>query len=204
MLVPEFCEKLINSITFKMYLVISALACLEGTISDMFYIYISTETEPLCETNLSYSENSIFADGAGCWMRCSVNFNGNWAPTLEWRLHEGNGETEEPIDHTDRANVVTISNANISSSLTIVLNSTSKSSFYSCKVYFTSENNSQMVTANNTPDYKYEWKSPLVLSLPKTGIGLSPTQWKVVLLSKTVTLPTQWRGLTTATDTNGT
>ena len=110
-------------------------------------------------------------------MRCAVNFRGSWAPTMEWRLHECNGSTdEERSDLIDEANVIIVTNANISSSLTIILNGSSNSSYYSCKIYFTSENNSQVVTANNTPAYNYKWKSPLVTSLPKTVI--SPTQFK--------------------------
>ncbi len=110
-------------------------------------------------------------------MRCTVNFRGNWVPTIEWRLHEIDGATdEEQSDLTDEANVVIVPNANISSSLTIILNGSSNSSYYSCKIYFKSESSNQIVTANNTPDYNYEWMSPLVTSLPKTVI--SPTQSK--------------------------
>ena len=53
-------------------------------------------------------------------------------------------------------------------------------------MYFKSENNSQVGTANNTPDYNYKWKSSLVTSLPK----------------KTVISPTHSKGFTTYESTN--
>lgn len=112
-------------------------------------------------------------------MRCSVNFRGSWAPTLEWRLHDGNREADEqPRDVTDWANIVIVPNANISSSLIVTPNSTSNLSYYSCKMYFKLESSGQVVSANNTPDYSFQWKSPLIISLPKKVI--SPTHWKII------------------------
>ena len=132
----------------------------------------STEAEPTCETNLSTSENNTFEEGTYLWMRCTVNFKGSWTPTIEWRLYEGNGGTEtdeEPTDLTDRANAEVFPNANISSTLIIALAATSNSSYYSCKIYFPSVglNNSELVTARNSPDYSFIWTSPLVTSIAK-------------------------------------
>ena len=104
-------------------------------------------------------------------MRCTVYYTGSWTPTLEWRLHEGNTD-EEPKELTVSATVVIFPNANISSTLSILLNVTSNSSYYSCKIYFTSISNIvETVSANNTPDYYYIWDSPMVKVMPST-------QWK--------------------------
>src|SRR6218665_1023409 len=100
-------------------------------------------------------------------MRCSVKFRGIWTPTLEWSLNEDNGETEQITG----ANVVTFPNVNISSTLTILLNATRNSFYFACKIYFTPVSNIEMMTANNTPDYTYIWKSPMVTVIPAT-------QWK--------------------------
>ena len=118
----------------------------------------STETEPLCETNLTNSQNGILEEGAVVWMRCRVKFRGIWTPTLEWSLNEDNGETEQITG----ANVVTFPNVNISSTLTILLNATRNSFYFACKIYFTPVSNIEMMTANNIPDYTYIWKSPMV------------------------------------------
>ena len=130
----------------------------------------STEAEPLCETNLSTSENNTFEEGTHLWMSCTVNFRGNWTPTIEWRLYEGNvGTDEEQTDLTDLADNEIVPNAGISSTLIIALAATSNnySSYYSCKIYFPLVNNSELVTASNSPDYGFIWKSPIVTSLPK-------------------------------------
>ena len=135
------------------------------------------EKEPLCETNLSTSMLNIVEEGrpTRVWMRCTVYYcnTGSWAPTLEWRLHEGNTDEEPTELHvTVSATVVICPNTNISSTLSILLNATSNSSYYSCKIYFKPENNIvEMMTANNTPDYIYVWKSPMV------KVTSSP-QWK--------------------------
>src|SRR6218665_635307 len=113
----------------------------------------TTETAPLCETNLTNSQNGIFEEGTVGWMRCRVKFKGSWTPTLEWRLNEDNGGMEL----LTWANVVTFPNVNISSTLTIPLNASSNSSYFSCKIYFTPVSNAEMMTANNTPGYMYIW-----------------------------------------------
>src|SRR6218665_1875990 len=135
----------------------------------MLYLRSNIEKEPLCEANLSTSENNIVEEGSHVWMRCAVNFRGNWVPNLEWRQHRYNGETDEaPMNLTDWANVVIVPNANVSSTLALILNATVVASFYSCKIYFREANGSQMVTARNTPDYIPMWKSPLVIVIPST------------------------------------
>src|SRR6218665_574593 len=128
----------------------------------LYQSMFTTETEPLCETNLTSSKNGIFEEGTVGWMRCSVKFRGSWTPTLEWKLNEDNGETVL----ITWANVVTSPNVNISSTLSILLNATSNSSYFLCKIYFTPVNNIEMMTANNTPDYNYIWKSPMVKVVP--------------------------------------
>src|SRR6218665_280139 len=104
-------------------------------------------------------------------MRCIVYYAGCWTPTMEWRMREA--KTNEEIEElTAWATVVTFPNANISSTLSILLNATNNSSYYSCKIYFTSIRNIvETVSANNTPDYYYIWDSPMVKVMPST-------QWK--------------------------
>src|SRR6218665_1937872 len=135
----------------------------------MLYLRSNIEKEPLCEANLSTSENNIVEEGSHVWMRCAANFRGNWVPNLEWRQHRYNGETDEaPMNLTDWANVVIVPNANVSSTLALILNATVVASFYTCKIYFTVANRSKMVTARNSPDYSRLWKSPLVIVIPST------------------------------------
>lgn|SRR6218665_1939405 len=141
---------------------------------------LSIESDPFCETNLSHSENNIFEADTHIWMRCTVNVRGSWTPTLEWRLHGCNGETdEETTDLTALTNVVIVPNVNISSTLTIPLNTTSNSSYYSCKIYFSSVSKIQTLTANNTPNYTYIWNSPLVTSFPKTLMHSTQRNWMI-------------------------
>ena len=142
------------------------------------FVLTFTEAEPSCETNLSTSENNTFEEGTYIWISCTVNFRGNWTPTIEWRLSEGNGGTEadeEPTDLTDLADNEIVPIAGLTSTLTIALAATNNSSYYVCKIYFPSVNNSELVTATNSPDYSFVWKSPKVTSIPKP---VEPaTQW---------------------------
>ena len=110
-------------------------------------------------------------------MRCrpAVNLTSIWAPTLEWRLHESKeGIVDERRNLRDWANAAFLQDANISSSLTISLNETRKSIYYSCKICLTPEDTNQGVAIDNdTSNYNnyYERKSPLVASLPQELIS---------------------------------
>ena len=123
------------------------------------------ESEPICETNLTAKTSLEVGDCI--WMQCRVNFRGNWPPTMEWRQHQVNAH-EVRLD-SNVADTVVIQNSSITSTLTVLIDSTNYDSCYSCRTYFTWHNGKLRTNATNTPDFNHTWISIGTLSdLPKT------------------------------------
>ena len=95
-------------------------------------------------------------------MRCSLNFRGNLAPTMEWRHQRRNGDMESRVI-TQMVENEFIPNTNISSTLTVIINGTYNASIFTCKTYFQWDNTSSTnSTATNAPDYSYTWNSSAI------------------------------------------
>src|SRR6218665_2879921 len=113
---------------------------------------------------MTTSSSDALEEGSVVWMRCSLNFRGNLAPTMEWRYQRRNGDTESRVN-TDKLMVETeiIPNTNVSSTLTVIINATYDASFFTCKTYFPWDNTSNPnSTATNAPDYSYTWNSSVI------------------------------------------
>lgn len=121
------------------------------------------ESKPICETNLS-GHSKLFTDEI-ITIRCNVSYRGSWSPSVEWRQHNGNGGWEEeeggtPVAHGLVETVIV--NISVTSSLTVVADSTIDGSYYSFNVFFTSHNGSIRTDATNIPESRLTWKSSLI------------------------------------------
>src|SRR6218665_4175365 len=110
---------------------------------------------------MSDSYNDTLKEGDVIWMRCSVNFRGNLAPIMEWRLLGESGEIDEFGRLLNGENETT--DTNVTSTLFVSIKSTYNATFFTCKTYFQWDNTSSPnSTATNAPDYNQTWNSSVI------------------------------------------
>lgn len=92
---------------------------------------------------------------------CCVTYSGYWAPTMQWsQITEENAHAlVTPVKEYAIGPLENVLTANIS----LVINSSTQGSRYSCKTYFRNSSSSQAsTTASNTPKYERIWTSSVI------------------------------------------
>lgn len=143
-------------------------------ISSLVFLIIQfplSESEPICDTNLT--TNTLLVDGYYIWNQCRVNFKGNWEPTMEWRQHSLNVDNDEGRLVSDETVTHVIENVSITSTLTVLVDSTNYDSYYSCRTYFTWNNGKLKTNASNVPDFAHTWSTKWNRSLRPTTYGVT-------------------------------
>lgn len=141
--------------------------------------YVMPETIPVCE--------DIAYDGLHIRMGCSVNFNGNWPPTMEWSRQEI--YVAYQVVHRITSGIEYIINTgHVSSTLNATLYSTKKF-YFSCKIYFAGYSGNTTVTAINAPDFVYLWNSSVGLIVSRINSELDTTNDKTGISAFNVSTP---------------
>jgi len=109
-----------------------------------------TESNPIC--NDSSTQDLVN-------LTCSIEFRGNWAPTMEWKEQRNDGEEVLSVG----VNTVTVPNHRVTSTLVTKVQEGSRN--YSCSTKFDISGKSPYTTATNIPDYNRVWTASV---LPKT------------------------------------
>jgi len=81
---------------------------------------------------------------------------------MEWRRH---GEDNQNGQIVTADKVEESENFHVISTIIIIFNSSINGSFFSCKIYFSTQKPRLHANASNTPDFNYVWKSPKVKQL---------------------------------------
>src|SRR6218665_506708 len=154
-------------------------------VKEEIYFLFHSESQPKCETTLTAKTSLEVGDNI--WMQCRVNFRGNWAPTMEWRQHQVNADINESRLVSNVADTVAIPNSSITSTLTVLIDSTNYESYYSCRTFFTWHNGKLRTNATNVPDFSHTWIANWTLSARQTTTSLtdSPTTSKDTTVQNT-------------------
>lgn len=108
-------------------------------------IWINND-DPIC--NKSSTEHLVS-------LRCSIEFRGNWAPTMEWKEQSNDGEKVLTLE----VNTVTVPNQSVTS--TVVMKVQKGIRNYTCTTKFAIGGKPLHTTATNVPDYNRVWTASL-------------------------------------------
>src|SRR6218665_1726022 len=109
-------------------------------------------------------------------LTCSIEFRGNWAPTMEWKEHMSDGE----IILSMGVNTVTVPNGRVTSSLVMGVQRGRRN--FACTTKFDISGKPVRTTATNVPDYFRVWTASV---LPTTeGLFGQNSETKFVLLKR--------------------
>ena len=109
------------------------------------FSFVLVESDPVC----NYSQQYFEKDLNQITMSCSISFYGNWAPLMQWSIINGS--------HLSAVFVST--NGRVSSTLTINTTAQMDGQQFIFTTYFSLPSSSLAVTANNIPEYNYNWIS---------------------------------------------
>ena len=96
-------------------------------------------------------------------LTCSMEFRGNWAPTIEWKEQSDQGVKFLSV------NVTTVPNQRVTSTLVMEVQDGSRN--YTCTAKFDLSGKPKTTTATNVPDYKRSWTSPIFIKHEGCSIG---------------------------------
>lgn len=92
---------------------------------------------------------------------CSVSYNGFWAPSMQWIqiTEEYTSALAIPVKEYATEDFEKVSTINLS----LVINSSTKGSSYSCRTYFVNISSTHSsTTASNIPSYESMWTSTAI------------------------------------------
>ena len=118
-------------------------------------LYIFPESIPICSTNLTIQGNDDLVELCNVWMKCSVNYSGNWAPAMKWQQDGGSVITAGVVSNA-------VPYKSVTSSLTVSVARNVTGSKFSCTTYFSEDNKPNNIIVSNVPDYSYTWTSSTV------------------------------------------
>lgn len=147
-------------------------------------------SEPQCNFNSRGTKEGTLVN-----LFCSVSYNGNWAPVMQW----SQVDLENFIFQATPVNVDAIDplGNELTSNLSFKVNSSTRSHRYSCKTYFKNSSSTQASrTASNTPEYESLWMSPdakmfckyTYLQLQKSILGITFCSNKNAILNTDIAM----------------
>ena len=112
-------------------------------------------SEPVCHCNLSSSTDGVYwvKEFDGVQMKCSVSFNGNWAPAMLWGQRGGQAMPNKlvvPLRQSDSSSI----------SLTFTATSTVSGTQVFCYTHFHESDRPQNVTMD-IPVYSHTWTAEI-------------------------------------------
>ena len=96
-------------------------------------------------------------------LTCSMEFRGNWAPTIEWKEQSDHNVKILPV------NITTVPNQRVTSTLIMEVQDGSRN--YACSAKFHLSGKPNTTTAGNVPDYKRSWTSPMFIKHEGCSFG---------------------------------
>ena len=89
-------------------------------------------------------------------MTCSVNYSGNWVPSMSWQQDGGQIISDRSV------NVRLVPYDSVTYSLTVTVTRNISGNKFFGRAYFDNANKPPGTTVNNIPSYSFIWTSPAV------------------------------------------
>ena len=128
----------------------------------MIRFYVS-DSKPTCHLSneISYAnkDSVLVNENDVVEMSCTLNFWGNWAPTMEWRIQGRGGVIKSDTYESHTTNP----DKTLKSSHTMRVDASMSDVRVTCKTYFVGDNKPvERSGATNVPDLSISWESPVI------------------------------------------
>ena len=122
-----------------------------------------SDSKPTChlsnEMNYANKDSVLVNENDDVEISCTLNFWGNWAPTMECGI-QGKGRVTKSFTHESNA---TIPNKTLKSSHRLHIDASMSDLRVTCRTYFVGDNKPVEKTgATNVPDLSISWESPVI------------------------------------------